>query len=263
MSPRISIITTSFNAASTIATTLDSVLTQEFGDFEHLIIDGASSDETLAVVEGFRARYEERSKILRVYSQKDSGLYEGMNRGLKQARGEIVGFLNADDFYTHSRVLDFIAWAFDKPDGIGVCYGNVLYVDSALSPLRQLKGAPFSPLGFKLGAHPPHPSFYARRELYTRYGGFSLRYGIAADYELMLRLLYKHRAKSLYIDETLVTMRAGGVSNASLANIVRANLECAKAWRDLGLSLFPAFIPLKVLRKLGERLITLLGGGRP
>lgn len=250
MPPKISIITAAFNAQDTIAHTLDSVLMQECVEYEHIIIEAQSSDNTLKIIESYRTAYENKGIALRVYSQKDLGIYDGMNKGLQYACGDIVGFLNADDFYSHSLVLDFIIWAFAKPDNIKICYANILYVDKDLKPLRILKGKAFSPFGFKLGAHPPHPSFYVKRHIYEQYGGFNLQYSIAADYEIMLRLLYKHRIKSFYFDETIVKMRTGGKSNASVWNILHANIECAQAWRALHLSSIPLFLIFKPLRKI-------------
>lgn len=261
MLPKISLITTTFNSATTIASTLESTLAQTYTDFEHIIIDNQSQDSTLSIIESYRPHYEAKGVSLRVFSQRDSGIYDGMNKGLERAKGEIVGFLNADDFFASHLVLAFIAWGFDKPDSIDVVYANILYVSHTLEPLRRLDGKPLRKRDFALGFHPPHPSFYARKALYTRYGGFNLSYAIAADYEIMLRFLHKYQAKSLYIDECFVKMRVGGASNASLANIMRANFECARAWRDNGLSTFPIFVVLKPLRKMLHRLVMLIGGG--
>lgn len=261
MLPKISLITTTFNSAATIASTLESILAQSYTDFEHIIIDNQSSDSTLSIIESYRPQYRAKGVSLQVFSQRDLGIYDGMNKGLEKARGEIVGFLNADDFFASKLVLEFIAWGFDKPDSIDIVYANILYISHSMQPLRTLNGKHLKKLDFALGFHPPHPSFYAKKALYTRYGGFDLSYAIAADYEIMLRFLQKYQAKSLYIDECFVKMRVGGTSNANLSNIMRANLECIRAWRDNGLSSFPIFIVLKPLRKILHRLVMLLGGG--
>ena len=261
MLPKISLITTTFNSAATISSTLDSALAQSYTDFEHIIIDNQSQDSTLSIIESYRPHYEAKGVSLRVFSQRDSGIYDGMNKGLERAKGEIVGFLNADDFFASHLVLAFIAWGFDKPDSIDIVYANIVYISHTLKPLRMLNGKALKRHDFALGFHPPHPSFYARKALYTRYGGFNLSYAIAADYEIMLRFLHKYHAKSLYIDECFVKMRVGGASNASLSNIMRANFECARAWRDNGLGSFPVFILLKPLRKMFHRLVMLIGGG--
>ena len=257
MPPRISLITTTFNSAATIANTLDSALAQTYKDFEHIIIDNQSKDETLSIVESYRPSYTSKGVGLKVFSQKDNGIYDGMNKGLEKAQGEIVGFLNADDFFASNQVLEFIAWGFDKPDSVDIVYANIMYVSHTLEPLRKLNGKVLKKHDFVLGFHPPHPSFYVKKALYTRYGGFNLSYTIAADYEIMLRFLQKYRAKTLYIDECFVKMRVGGASNASFRNIARANAECVRAWQDNGLSIFPIFIVLKPLRKIIDRLTTI------
>lgn len=264
MSPRISLITTAFNAQESIADTLQSVLSQRYNNFEHIIIDAKSSDATLHIIESYRPLYEKKGISLFVLSQKDKGIYDGMNKGLEYARGEIIGFLNADDFFASNDILDFVAWGFDKPDDVEIIYANIAYINTQKTLLRYLKGKPFSRFRFKCGAHPPHPSFYAKKRIYESYGNFDLRLNIAADYEIMLRFLYKHNLKSFYIDKCFVKMRVGGTSNASLKNIIKANVQCAKAWRYNHLSLFPLFIFLKPLAKIKDRLImyiTTNGGG--
>lgn len=259
--PKLSLITTTFNSAATIASTLDSALAQTYTDFEHIIIDNQSSDPTLSIIESYRPQYRAKGVSLRVFSQRDSGIYDGMNKGLHKAQGDIVGFLNADDFFAHSRVLEFILWGFDSPRNVSIVYANVLYVDDKLNPVRAQEGRTYHQNAFAKGFHPPHPSFYAKREVFRHFGGFDLRYKIAADYELMLRFLHKHNLQSLYIDEYFVKMRAGGTSNASLQQIIKANIECIRAWGDNGLKAPPFFVFYKLARKLKDRLIILIGGG--
>ncbi|TLD96858.1 glycosyltransferase [Helicobacter jaachi] len=260
MSPKISIITATFNVAHTIKHTLDSVIMQDFSDFEHIIIDGKSSDNTLEIIESYRAKYAQKGIALRILSERDNGIYDAMNKGLKHARGQIVGFLNADDFFASNLVLRFIAWGFDSPRGIDILYANVLYVNAQHKPLRNLKGREFSRYFFALGLHPPHPSFYVKRRVYEEYGGFDLTYNIAADYEIMLRFLQRYRLKSLYINECFVKMRSGGTSNASLKNILRANMQCMRAWRQNHHSYkyAPLSVGLKILRKCKDKLLMFL-----
>lgn len=263
--PRISLITTAFNAEKTIAQTLDSVLLQDYLDFEHIIIDAKSSDETLQIIESYRPLYVKKGIKLLLISQKDKGIYDGMNKGLAHAQGEIIGFLNADDFFACGDILAFVAWGFDRPDNIEAIYANIMYINAKDKPLRELKGKPFSKLSFLCGYHPPHPSFYVKRHIYEQYGNFNLAFDIAADYELMLRFLYKHTLRSFYIDKCFVKMRTGGASNLNLKNILKANIQCARAWRVNHLSIFPVFIAFKVLRKLKDKCTMLFtnssGGG--
>ena len=266
MPPRILLITTAFNAQRTIAHTLDSVLLQKYSDFEHIIIDAKSSDKTLEIIESYHPLYEQKGIALRTVSQRDKGIYDGMNKGLAYAKGEIVGFLNADDFFASNDVLSFVAWGFDKPDSVKIVYANIAYINAHNKPLRYLKGKPFTRIGFLCGIHPPHPSFYAKKCVYEEYGNFNLDFSIAADYEIMLRFLYKYNLKSFYIDKCFVKMYAGGTSNASLKNIITANMQCAKAWRHNQLSKLPFFILLKPLNKIKDRVLMRFrsngGGGR-
>lgn len=263
--PTISLITTTFNSQETIAHTLESALSQTSSDFEHIIIDNLSSDSTLEIIESYRAQYTAKNIALRVFSQKDNGIYDGMNKGIAKAQGEIIGFLNADDYFSHSKVLDFILWGFSSPKNVSIVYANVMYVNNALKPLRAQKGRSYDKNAFARGFHPPHPSFYAKKSAFIDYGSFNLSYHIAADYELMLRFLHKQQLQSLYIDECLVNMRAGGASNGSLARIIKANAECLRAWGDNGLAT-PVFVPVfsiayKLARKLKDRLIVIIRGG--
>lgn len=247
----ISIITATLNAAHTLPNTLDSILAQDYAHIEHIIIDGKSSDDTLALIESYRPKYHKKGYELRVSSQKDNGIYDAMNRGLALASGEIVGFLNADDFFAHSKVASLIAWGFSKPtDDVQIVYADIVFVDTNLVPIRTFSAKPYRKNAFRFGFHPPHPSFYATKQAYQTYGGFNPKYTIASDYELMLRFLEKHNLKSLYIQECFVKMRAGGTSNANLKAIITANLECAQSLRDNGICAFPIFIALKPLGKL-------------
>lgn len=264
---KISIITATFNSAKTLRATLDSVLKQDYANIEHIIIDGKSSDDTLAIAQSYEKLYANKGFEFKIFSERDNGIYDAMNKGLARATGEIIGFLNSDDFFASKYIASLIAWGFAKPtNDIEIIYANIDYVNNSLQTRRILRGKPLSPLSFKLGFHPPHPSFYAKKELFVRYGGFKLQYKIASDYELMLRFLQKYHAKSLYIDECFVKMRLGGASNASMASILRANIECFKSWQENGLSKFPLFVVLKPLHKCLDKLKNLIipkeGGGQ-
>lgn len=249
--PKISVITVTFNAAQTLSTTMDSILTQDYSNVEHIIVDGKSNDNTIELAKSYRQKYHTKGYKLHIISQKDHGIYDAMNKGIQLASGTILGFLNADDFYAQNDIISLIAWGFAKPgNNIKIVYGNVIYVNKDLKPVRNFRTKPYTKNAFKFGFHPPHPSFYARRELYHIYGDFNLKYKIAGDYELMLRFLAKYQLQSLYIQEYFVKMRIGGISNSSLKNIIQANLECYKSLRDNHLARFPIFVILKPLSKL-------------
>lgn len=249
LQPHISLITICFNAQESISDTLKSVLSQEYKHIEYIIIDGASTDSTLTIIQSYKIQFENACIPLYISSEKDNGIYDAMNKGIKCARGEIIGFLNADDFFTSPQSLTHIANTFRKNQSDCV-FGQVAFIDKYHTIRRTWSKNPYSPLAFFLGWHPAHPTFYVKRTILERFGIFNLNYPIAADYELMLRLLQKYKISSSYIPHCLVTMHLGGKSNGSVANILKANLECYQAWRENKLCIFPIFILLKPLRKI-------------
>jgi glycosyltransferase involved in cell wall biosynthesis len=244
---KISIVTIAFNAEATIADAARSVTEQERDGFEleYIIVDGASTDGTLAGLEPYR------HAIDRIISEPDSGLYDAMNKGVAAATGDFVGILNADDAYAHPRVLALVAAAL-KAAGSDALYGDLHYVaaDGSNRIVRKWKSGAFNRRAFLHGWMPPHPTFFLRRSLYNRHGLFSLELKSAADYELMLRMLFKHQTSVTYVPEVLVHMRTGGVSNASWKNRWRANREDLMAWRMNSLRPRPWTMVLKPLRKV-------------
>lgn len=242
---KISIITPAYNAAATLRDTLESVRDQTYPAVEHLLMDGGSTDDSYRIVQDF--------PHVEVYSEPDRGLYDAMNKGIARATGEIIGILNADDFYAIPWALEQIAELFKDPQ-IDAVYADLDYVDpqDTRRVIRQWRSDPFEPEAFLRGWMPPHPTFFVRRALYERYGAFNLDFRISADYELMLRFLYKHRVRAVYLPRVLVHMRAGGVSNANLRQRLRANREDRLAWKVNGLS--PRFYTtlLKPLRKIRQ-----------
>jgi len=247
----ISIITVCFNSADHISDALRSVDLQSWPDIEHLVIDGASSDDTLRIVERHPQPWR------RVVSEPDRGIYDAMNKGIRLSHGDVVGFLNSDDFYPSDRVLETIAAAF-RDEGIDACYGDLCYVkpDDVASVVRYWCSSAFSPGLFLHGWCPPHPTLYVRRRVYERFGDFDLRYRIAADVELMMRFLEVHRINALYIPEVLVHMRTGGTTNRSVSNIMRQNLEIWRALKDHGLRpSVSSFVAGKLLSR-GKQFLT-------
>lgn len=245
MTLTVSIITASYNSASTIRECLDSVKDQ--GDnVEHIVIDGGSTDGTLDIVRSY-------PHISRVISGPDRGIYDAMNKGIALATGDVIGILNSDDFYADGNVLTRVAKVFTK-DCIESCYGDLVYVDPAdiSKIIRNWKSGAFLKDKFYWGWMPPHPTFFVRREVYGQYGVFNRDMGSAADYELMLRLLLKQGISTAYIPEVLVKMRAGGVSNNSLFNRLKANRMDRKAWDINGLDPHPWTAYMKPLRKIGQ-----------
>lgn len=253
---QISIITATYNAAATITDCLTSVNTQTV-PVEHIIVDGASTDKTLDLVR----RLSPRARVL---SEPDNGIYDAMNKGIRLATGEIIGILNADDYYASPDILATVAAVFTDPV-VEACYGDLDYVRSpgrsqdvvseelpSYKVVRYWRSDPFCRSRFLWGWMPPHPTFFVRKEAYERYGLFRLDMGSAADYELMLRFLFKNQIRAVYIPQVLVKMRVGGVSNASLTNRIKANRMDRRAWEVNGLKSYPWTLLMKPLRKLPQ-----------
>jgi glycosyltransferase involved in cell wall biosynthesis len=241
---KISIITATYNSAGTVRDTLASIAGQQYPLIEHIIVDGLSKDNTLAIVNEF-------AHVARVISEKDKGIYDAMNKGVKLATGDIIGILNSDDFYTSSLILSKVATAFEDPS-VEAVYGDLQYVQPGNTQVivRTWKAGKFQRKYLYYGWMPPHPTFFVRRHMYDKCGLFNTTLRSAADYELMLRVLLKYEARVQYIPEVLVKMRAGGMSNASLKNRFRANKEDMMAWKlnDLKPYFFTTW--LKPLRKV-------------
>lgn len=227
---KLSIITVCFNSAETIVETLRSAKNQKYYFIEHIVVDGGSSDATLVVV---APEIMLNHKIL---SEKDRGIYDAMNKGIAMATGDIIGFINADDFYPSPEILSKVAAAFES-SGADCCYGDLYYVqqDDTSKIVRYWRSSPFRSGLFGKGWCPPHPTFFVRREVYERLGCFDLNFRIAADVELMARFLEVGRISSHYIPEVLVHMRMGGTTNRSLSNVIKQNLEVRRGFLALGL----------------------------
>ncbi|MGK0390177.1 MAG: glycosyltransferase involved in cell wall biosynthesis [Maribacter sp.] len=241
---QISIITITYNSVETVRDTLDSITKQSYKDIDHIIVDGLSGDGTLGVVN----EYPHVSKVL---SEKDEGIYDAMNKGLSLASGEIIGILNSDDIYNNDYVIEKVAALFMGSD-IDAVYGDLHYVDyqDTKKVVRIWKSGPFNRNKFLHGWMPPHPTFFVKKSVYEKFGGFNTKLKISADYELMLRLMYKHQIKVAYLPEVLVKMRMGGISNSSLKHRLLANNEDKLAWgiNDLKPKFYIRW--LKPLRKI-------------
>jgi glycosyltransferase involved in cell wall biosynthesis len=205
---RLSIITAVYNREATIAQALASVEAQTYPDVEHLVIDGASTDGTLAVIN--RARHAR----MRIVSEPDQGIYDALNKGIALAAGDVVGLMHSDDFFAHERVLERVAAAFDGP-GVLAAYGDLDYVSAAdeTRVVRRWRSGPYSEHKLRRGWMPPHPALFLRREVFERYGAYDTSYRIAADYDAILRYFSHEDLRPAYIPEVLVKMRLGGESN--------------------------------------------------
>ena len=226
---KVSIVTVSYNAEKTIADTVNSVLSQSYHDIEYIIVDGASKDKTLEVLETF-----EKGKF-KLISEPDKGLYDAMNKGLGLATGDIIGILNADDVFSENGVVQEVVNKMND-SGADCLYSDLNYVKDDLKTIvRKWVSGNYVKGAFKKGWMPPHPTFYVKRECYEKYGTFNLDFKTSADYELMLRFIHKHELSVVYLPKTTILMRVGGQSNASIKNRIRANKEDRAAWKVNGL----------------------------
>ena len=242
----VSVVTVTYNAAATVEDAVRSVLGQEC-DFtlDYHIVDGGSTDGTLDMLK----QYEDR--IAKITSGPDQGLYDAMNRGVARAKGDIIGILNADDRYADHHVIADVLEAFEDT-GADAIYADLDYVDEETASRVTRQWTSGEPGDFRKGWMPPHPTLFVKRELYEQHGLFNLQLRSAADYELMLRFFHFRGATLAYLPRTTVKMRAGGQSNATIGNRIKANAEDARAWRLNGASppLLLRFV--KPLRKLSQ-----------
>jgi glycosyltransferase len=253
---KVSIITVTYNSAKHLAQCIESVLHQDHPHIEYIVVDGASSDDTLGIIEQYSAGID------KWISEKDGGMYDAINKGMRMATGDVIGILNSDDMLASKNVISKIVDCFQdkKVDSI---YGDLVYVDGedTAKVHRYWKGSPYNRNAFQWGWMPAHPTFYVRREIVQQLGGYETHFFTAADFELMTRYLYKHRVSSCYLPELIVRMRKGGMSNGSLKKRLRANRRDYLALKRNGVP-FPLFASLfKPVRKLPQY-IKLLNNGK-
>ena len=246
----ISIITATFNSAKTLKDTIQSVLRQTNKDFEYLIIDGGSTDETIDIVKSYESEFSGRLKWV---SEKDKGIYDAMNKGIKMASGDVVGILNSDDYFTSDDILQTVADAFKRQE-IDAIYGDIHFIrdGNPQKCIRYYSSRMFRPFWLRFGFMPAHPSFYCKREVFEKAGLYSLDYKIGADYEMMVRLFKKYRIMSQYINKDFVTMRTGGASNNNVRSRITLINEDVKACKENGVYTNSLFVMLKFMYKIFE-----------
>lgn len=243
---KVTVITVAFNAKNTIGETLDSVARQGHPDIEYIVVDGASTDGTLSVIK----RHGQR--VSRLVSEPDHGIYDAMNKGLRLATGDVIGFLNADDVYADSGVLARVS-ANMEVEGLDALFGDAEFVSAEKPdrPLRRYRSERFRPGRIAWGWMPAHPTLFLRRELYERFGLFRTDYRIAGDFELVARMFHGDTLKYRYVPEVLVRMRTGGVSTAGWRNTLLLNREVLRACRENGIA---TSLP-KILSKYPAKLL--------
>ena len=231
---KISIITVVYNNKETIQDAINSVLSQEYDDLEYIVVDGASTDGTVGVIEDVAKKYSERS--VKFVSEKDDGIYDAMNKGIRLATGDIIGILNSDDFYINNDVISTVANEFMAKD-VDSVIADLVYVKRHKPDevVRYYRSSNFHPKKFAYGWMPAHPTFFVKRVCYERYGLFKTDYKIAADYELLVRFLSKHNVSFSYIPRVIIKMRAGGVSTKNIKSNWILNKEILRACAENGI----------------------------
>jgi len=231
---KISVVTVSYNSEKTIRDTLESVYNQTLAKVEYLVIDGNSTDRTVEIIKEYESKFKSKNIDFKWISEKDNGIYDAINKGIKLATGDVVGILNSDDYYTDNTVLADIAETFVKKE-CECLYANLKYIDPSTNKVtRDWKSKPFKKGLFEKSWTPAHPTFYCKKSIYNKHGLYRTDFKIAADVELMYRLLERNNISSHYLNRYLVTMRQGGVSNSGLGATITITKEMIKAFKDNG-----------------------------
>lgn len=247
---KISLITVTFNSAATLRDTIESVLAQTYPDIEYIIVDGLSKDDTVEIVKEYEPKFGGR---MRWVSEKDSGLYDAMNKGIRMATGDVVGIINSDDFYHRNDIIGLVADAFQSGD-VEAVYGDVRFVNpgNLEKTVRYYSSKKFRPSLFRWGFMPAHPTFFTYRSYFDKFGYYCADYKIAADYELLIRFLYCHKLKSRYLPLDFMKMRTGGASTASIKSNLLLNKEIVRACRANGIWTCLPILFLKYVVKVFE-----------
>lgn len=244
---KVSIVTVTLNSSEFLIDCLNSVKSQSYKNIEHIVIDGGSTDKTLSILQ---TRKKDLSVVL---SSKDKGIYDAMNKGIKLATGDIVGFLNSDDFYPNNDVILKVVNSFKNNCRYEIFFSDLIYVDrfNISKNIRYVKSRKFKHGLFSKGWCPPHPTFFVLRSIYKRFGNFNLNYRFASDFDLMFRFLEKYKIRSEYIPEVLVKMRMGGLTNKSLKNIWLQNKEIIRSINENGFKInILKFFFFKIISRL-------------
>ncbi|HKP32974.1 MAG TPA: glycosyltransferase family 2 protein [Chitinophagaceae bacterium] len=243
---KISIITVTYNSASTLRDTLESVKNQDYPYIEHILVDGGSTDGTLSLIKSY-------DYISDYISERDKGLYDAINKGIKRCTGDVVGILNSDDFFPSPNIVSRIVEEFKKKD-VDAVYGDIAFVrpENLQKVVRYYSSGNFRPKKFAYGYMPAHPSFYVKRKCYEEFGLYKLDYKIAADYELLMRFIFTYNITTSYVPDVFVYMRTGGVSNKNFFSRYVLNKEIIKACKENGVNTNMFLISLKYIFKVFE-----------
>lgn len=252
---KISIITVTFNSGETVRDTIESVLKQEYLNFEYFVIDGGSKDNTVDIIKEYEPKFGGRMKWI---SEKDKGMYDGINKGIRMAIGDVVGIINSDDFYHRTDIFDIINKAFEEDKEIQAIYGDVRFVhpDNLEKTVRYYSSKHWKPWRFRFGFMPAHPTFFTYKENFEKFGYYQYDYHIAADYELLIRHLYTNKVPAKYVPVDFMKMRTGGRSTNGWKANVLLNKEIVRACKENGIWTCMPLLFMKYFIKVFELLNT-------
>lgn len=251
---KISIITVTYNSSTTVADTIESVLSQNYPDIEYIVVDGLSKDGTVDIIKEYEPRFKGR---MRWISEKDKGIYDAMNKGIRMATGDVVGIINSDDFYHRNDVISQIALGF-KNTNVQATFADIRFVhpNNLDKTVRYYSSKNFSPKRFRFGFMPAHPTFFTYKKNFERYGYYQTDYKIAADYELLIRFLYTNNLEYKYLPIDVMKMRTGGMSTASWKSNLLLNKEIIRGCKENGIYTNLFILSLKYFVKVFELVFT-------
>ena len=252
---KISIVTVTYNSANTITCTIESVLKQKYEDYEYIVVDGGSKDATIDIIKEWEPKFNGR---MRWISEKDKGMYDGINKGIRMSTGDVVGIINSDDFYHREDIFQIINDTFKAHKGIEAIYGDVRFVNpnNLNKTVRYYSSKNFKPWRFRFGFMPAHPTFFTYKRNFEKYGFYKYDYHIAADYELLIRHLYVNKVPSLYVPVDFMKMRTGGRSTDGIQANIRLNKEIVRACSENGIWTCMPLLFLKYFVKVFELVLT-------
>lgn len=252
---KISIVTVTFNSAKTIACTIESVLKQKYDDYEYIVVDGGSKDSTVNIIKDWEPKFNGKMHWI---SEKDKGMYDGINKGIRMATGDVVGIINSDDFYHREDIFQIINDSFENNKGVEAIYGDVRFVnpDNLDKTVRYYRSKNFKPWRFRFGFMPAHPTFFTYKRNFEKYGFYKYDYHIAADYELLIRHLYVNKVPSLYVPVDFMKMRTGGRSTDGIQANIKLNKEIVRACKENGIWTCMPLLFLKYFVKVFELVFT-------
>lgn len=250
---KISLITVAYNSEKTIRDTFETVLKQTYKDIEYIVVDGLSKDNTLKIIKEYKIKFQEKKIEFKYISEPDKGLYDAMNKGIKMCTGEIIGIINSDDIYINNGIIEKIVNTFRK-EKCDSLYSDLVFVDEYDTSIikRTWKSGKISK--FELGWSLPHPTFFVKKKCYDNYGLYNSTYRISSDYDILLRFLKKYNISCYYLPIVTVKMRLGGESTSNFKNIILGNKECIDSWRKNGIKINFYTIPLKIIRKIIQKI---------